>query len=242
MEYAARLLEKAEAADGTWVLRASRPEGYPFRAGQWALLTLPELGFQDERGLRRPLSIASSPTEGDLLFATKRSESAFKKTLGAMAPGAEFKLGDARGNLLLPENAETPLVFLAGGVGITPFRSLLRYASDTSASHRITLFYSNRTPEEAAFLDDLLAIGAQSDRIAVVATMTRMAESSRPWGGLTGRLTAAVIREQCPYWSEALHYIAGPPAMSDTLENTLKELGVAPERIRPEKFSGYGPG
>jgi ferredoxin-NADP reductase len=200
---------------------------------------LPDLGFRDEKGIREHLSIASSPTEEDLLFGTRKSESAFKRTIAALPLGAEIQVGEARGALALPEDPARPLVFLAGGVGITPFRSLLRYAADAATGHRITLFYSNRRPEETLFLDDLLAIAASHENLRVVPTMTRMAESSVPWSGLTGRLSAATIREQCPEWQSADYYIAGPPAMVETLEATLLELGIEASRMRAERFTGY---
>ena len=126
--------------------------------GQWCFISVPDLGFQDERGLKRPLSIASSPLEKELLFATKLSNSAMKRTLADMPLGSVISLEKPLGNFILPEDTSTPLAFLAGGVGITPFRSMLRYAAEARTGHTITLFYSSRTPAETPFLDELMSI------------------------------------------------------------------------------------
>jgi ferredoxin-NADP reductase len=239
MQIVSRLTERREIAGELVAFRLEKPAGYEFCAGQFCFIEVPDLGMRDEQGLRKHLSIASSPTERDLLFGTRKSESAFKRTFDALAVGAEVRIEEPRGSLALPQDPSQPLVFLAGGIGITPFRSMLRYAADAGTGHRITLFYSNRRPEESLFLDDLLAIARNHEGLRLVATMTRMAESSAPWTGLTGRLTADTIREHCPEWRDSACYLAGPPAMVETLEATLKELGVDPSRIRPERFTGY---
>lgn len=239
MESTARLLERRNLAGELMTICLERPPTYEYRAGQFCYLTLPDQGFRDERGLRRHLSLASSPTERDLLFGTRASDSAFKRTLATLPAGAEVLVEAARGSLSLPAATSRPAVFLAGGVGVTPFRSLLRYAADAETGHRITLFYSNRRPEETLFLDDLLELSSSHPNLRVVATMTRMGESSETWTGLTGRLTGDTIREQCPDWQDADYFVAGPPAMVETLEGTLRELGVAPARIRFERFAGH---
>jgi len=239
MTYRARLQGSEEAASGILVAHLDPPEGFRFRPGQWCFLNLPDLGIQDERGLRRHLSLASAPGDQDLVFATKLSDSAFKKTLARLEPGAEITLEEPRGALALPEDPSTPLAFLAGGIGITPFRALLRHTAQANTGHRITLFYSNRTPEEAVFLEDLLALGEAHPNLRIVATMTRMHDSSRSWDGPTGRLTEDLIRTQLPEWETASYLLAGPPPMVDAMAATLKELGIPEDRVRPEKFSGY---
>ena len=241
MTYPATLLERTEAAQGIWTYRLERPEGFSFRAGQWCFLNLPDMGLQDERGLRRPLSIASSPGETGLLFGTKDSESAFKRTLRAMPIGTRIDLEAPRGGLSLPERTDQPVALLAGGIGITPFRSMIRHALDARTGHRLTAFYSNRTPEEALFLDELQAWETPGS-FALAATMTRMQLSPRSWDGPTGRLSPDLIREWLPDWEKAEYLLSGPPPMVDAMTSVLDEMGVDPARIRPEKFAGYGPG
>jgi ferredoxin-NADP reductase len=239
MHYQATVKGRREAAEGIAVLELEKPAGYTFRAGQWCFLHLPERGFSDERGLRRHLSIASAPGDGELVFATKLSGSAFKQTLARLEPGDEIGLEDPKGAFGLPQDTGTPLVFLAGGIGITPFRSLLRHAVQQGTGHRIALLYSSRTPEEAVFLDDLAQLCAGRPELRFAATMTRMGESSRPWNGPTGRIGPDLIRAECPEWERALFLLSGPPPMVDAMAASLGELGIPGNRVQTEKFSGY---
>ncbi|MCK9227443.1 MAG: FAD-dependent oxidoreductase [Syntrophorhabdaceae bacterium] len=235
MNHETKLIDRERLAGGVAVFRFEKPEGFQFIAGQWCLLTVPAMGFEDDRGLRRPLSIASSPLEKHLLFATKLSESAFKRTMAEIEPGTAITLGSPMGALVLPEQTTTPLVFLAGGIGITLFRSMCRYAADAKTGHAITLFYSSRSPEETPFLEELLRIPQQNERLAVVVTMTRAPED---WTGLRGRLDAQTIKEHCPVWEKAVYYVAGPPVMADAMKQTLATMNVPADRIKVELFAG----
>jgi ferredoxin-NADP reductase len=184
------------------------------------------------------LSIASSPLEKELLFATKLSGSAFKRTLAEAQPGMTIALGPPMGALVLPAQISTPLVFLAGGIGITLFRSMCRYAADAKTGHAITLFFSSKTPEETPFLDELQRIPDQSPGVSVVITMTRAPEDPASWTGLRKRLDAGIIKEHCPVWEKALYYMAGPPVMVDAMKQTLVAMNVAADRIKAELFAG----
>jgi ferredoxin-NADP reductase len=238
MGYEAKSIGRQRLAGDVAVLRLEKPEGFQFTAGQWCLLTVPAMGFEDERGLRRPLSIASSPLEKELLFATKLSDSAFKRTISEMPPLTAVTLEAPRGDLVLPDETATPLVFLAGGIGITPFRSMCRYAADARTGHDITLFYSSRTPEETPFLEELQRIPEQNEDVSVVITMTRAPEDPASWTGLRGRLSAETIKERCTVWEKALYFIAGPPVMADAMKQTLVTMNVPADRIKVELFAG----
>ena len=136
------------------------------------------------------------------------------------------------GALVLPAQTTTPLVFLAGGVGITPFRSICRYAADAKTGHAITLFYSSRTPEETPFLEELGRIPEQNKDISVVITMTRAPVDPASWTGLRGRLDGETIKERCPVWEKAVYYVAGPPVMADAMTQTLATTECA---CRPDQ-------
>ena len=167
------------------------------------------------------------------------SPSAFKQTLVRLPLGAEIGLEAPKGALQLPEETAVPLVLLAGGIGITPFRSMLTHVVRAATGHRVTLFYSNRRPEEAPVLEEVLALDGAREGVRVVATMTRMHESARHWDGPTGRLGPELVQEHCPRWREARFLLAGPPPMVEALQGLLGELGVSPERVQPERFLGY---
>jgi ferredoxin-NADP reductase len=238
MNYEAKLIDRERLAGGVAIFRFEKPDGFQFIAGQWSLLTVPATGFEDDRGLQRPLSIASSPLEKELLFATKLSDSLFKRTMAEMQPGTRITLGSPMGALVLPAQTATPLVFLAGGIGITLFRSMCRYAADAETGHAITLFYSSRTPEETPFLEELLRIPEQNEGISVVVTMTRAPEDPASWTGLRGRLDAETIKEHCPVWEKAVYYVAGPPVMADAMKQILVTMNVPADRINVELFAG----
>jgi len=237
MAFQTKLVSREKMASEIALFRVEKPQGFQFQPGQYCLVTVPAMGFEDERGLRRPLSIASSPLESELLFVTKLSGSAFKRTLAEMAPGAVLSLEQPFGTLILPEDTATPLAFLAGGIGIAPFRSMCRFAADKATGHTITLFYSGRTPEETPFVEELLRLPGQNSRLSAVVTMTRVEDPAK-WSGLTGRLSAETIKAQCATWEAAMYYIAGPPAMADAMKQTLDTMGIPSGRIKMEIFSG----
>lgn len=239
MRYDTRLLNRKMISADIMAVSLEKPVQYEYRAGQFCFLNLHDIGIQDERGLRRHLSIASSPLEKELLFATKVSDSAFKRTLRETPIGDIITIEPPLGTFTLPENTSAPFIFLAGGIGITPFRSMVRYIVDAQTNYNVTLFYSNRIPEEAAFLDELQGLAEKHKNISVIPTMTRVESSSTTWSGLTGRLNSSMIKDGCKEWQSAIYFIAGPPKMSDSMAEILKGINILPERIYVEKFTGY---
>ena len=239
MPHTVTLKQRKEYAGDVLYLEFSRPADHAFAAGQWCFLELPERGISDERGLRRHLSITSAPEEDHLGFATKISDTAFKQTLARIEIGEEIRVEAPKGRLALPADREVPVCFLAGGIGITPFRSLAVHSARAATGHHITLLYSSRTPEEAVFLDAFQALEGENDRFRFIATMTRMPQSQLPWEGREGRMNSQVIREKFPEWERGAFYVAGPPNMVGTMLDLLAELAVSEERITVEKFMGY---
>jgi ferredoxin-NADP reductase len=141
-----------------------------------------------------------------------------------------------KGEFVLPEETDQPYVFIAGGIGITVFRSMLRYIAEEGLPHRVTLVYSNRDQDSAAFLDELSALERDNPNLRLVLTMT----DEPAWNGETRRIDARLLRDHLTSGLDSFTYlIAGPPAMVDAMEKTLQEAGVPEEQIRPERFSGY---
>nr|WP_281033142.1 MULTISPECIES: FAD-dependent oxidoreductase [unclassified Mesorhizobium] len=132
-----------------------------------------------------------------------------------------------------------PAVFLAGGIGITPFLAMARYAAAARLPHRITLFYSNRRPENAAFLGELQWLQKTNPNFNVVATMTAASEVAQPWDGQTGAINAALMRRHLPDMLAPIYYLAGSPAMVGAMHEMLSGLGVNDEDVRSEELSGY---
>ncbi|MGH8503751.1 MAG: FAD-dependent oxidoreductase [Gammaproteobacteria bacterium] len=210
-----------------------------YEAGQYVTLKL--AGVEDPRGPQRPFTLSSSPTENARLsITTTMTGSPFKARLteiserGALdgikmrGPMGDFKLNGGRA-----------AVMIAGGIGITPFRSMLRSASDLGFGLYVMLFYSNSTPGEIAFKRELDDIARQWGRLKIIYTITR-AEAGATWAGRTGRIDAGMIREHVQALNAPLYYVCGPPTMVHDISRLLEdELDIAQENVRAEKFTGY---
>ena len=146
-----------------------------------------------------------------------------------LGPIGEFTLG----------NGGRPAVFIAGGIGITPFMSMLRQAAAERSPQPLVLLYSNRRPEDAAFLGELQELERQNGNFRLVATMTEMSKSARPWSGQTGFVDADLIRRATRGLTAPIYYVVGPPAMVLAMQETLRGAGVSDEDIRSEEFYGY---
>jgi ferredoxin-NADP reductase len=229
--------EKREVAKDTLlVVFDLGGEEVDFTPGQYFWVELPDRGHEDERGLRRHISIVTSPTErGVLGLATRLRDTAFKKTLAELEVGDEVQVEEPKGSYLLPEDTGTEYVFIAGGIGITVFRSMLRYIADKGLPYRITLVYSNRDRESAAFLDELAELEREIDGLRVVLVMTK----EPAWDGERRHIDAEVLREHVGDLDRYTYYVAGPPGMVDGVDAKLKEAGVEEERIHAGKFAGY---
>ncbi|HEU4450633.1 MAG TPA: FAD-dependent oxidoreductase [Gaiellaceae bacterium] len=234
----ATILEKKEVAKGTLlVILDLLGEEVDFAPGQYFFVTLPDVGHDDERGLRRHITIATSPRETDVLgFATRMRESAFKRTLAELPVGAEVEVEPPKGTFSLPEDTSRPLVFVAGGIGITVFRSMLRHIRDERLPHRVTLVFSNRDRGSAAFLDELQELERELPGFRLVLTMTQ----DPGWEGETRKVDAAFLRHHVgERLGDSTYLVAGPPAMAEAVEAALAEAGVDAEHVRAERYSGY---
>lgn len=228
------LAGKAEVARGTFAFRLHKPEGFTFRAGQAVYVTLPGQKETDSKGGIRTFSVASAPQEPDLVIATRMTDTAFKRCLAGLPVGSPVSIEGPYGDLTLDGDTR-PAVFLAGGIGITPFRSMILDAAARGFPRALTLFYSNRSAEDAAFLPELGQIAQQDPRFRLVATMT----DTPDWQGEQGFITRDMIERHVGDISGPVFYLAGPWAMVAAMESLLREAGVSAENIRAEAFGGY---
>jgi ferredoxin-NADP reductase len=177
-------------------------------------------------------------------------DTAFKRVLRSMALPAEVKIAGPYGKFTLHDtstqpgasqkDAVRPAVFLAGGIGITPFFSIATHAGRERLPHELWLFYSNRRPEDAAFLTALLDLAGQNPNFHFVPTMTEMEKSTMEWKGEKGVINREMLERHLPSLQGPIYYTAGPPAMVKAMRQMLTEAGVKNEDIRFEEFSGYG--
>lgn len=237
--YKVKLKSKQEIADGTMAFHFEKPDGFAFKAGQFADCTLINPAETDAEGNTRAFSFANAPYENDLILATRMRDTAFKHTLKMMAPGTELTLDAPHGSFTLHNKVSVPAVFLTGGIGVTPVRSIVLQAIHDHAAHRILVFYSNRKPEDAAFLDELMKNHGANPNYTFVGTMTQMEKSNHKWQGETGVISKAMLQKYIDDLTLPIYYIDGPPAMVNAMRQILSEAGVDDDNIRTEEFSGY---
>lgn len=234
----AQIKEKREVAKGTLlVIFDLLGREVDFEPGQYFWVTLLDPPYEDEKGPRRHISVVTSPNErGVLGLCTRLRDTAFKRSLAELPIGAEVDVEEPKGSFLLPKDTNQRYVFIAGGIGITVFRCMLRYIHEEQLPHRVTLVYSNRDRESAAFLDELAELEQANPNLKVVLTMTE----DPIWDGESRRIDADLLHDHLGDELESFTYlIAGPPLMVEGVVGTLQAAGVPEEQLKPGSFSGY---
>src|SRR5215469_4648603 len=237
--YEAKLLNRVEVAEDTMAFHFEKPPGFEFRPGQSSDLTLVNPPETDSEGNVRTFSIASAPFEEQLMFATRMRDTAFKRSLKKMPLGTVVKMDSAMGSFTLHKNSAKPAVFLAGGIGITPFSSIVRQADHDRAQHKLYLFYSNRRPEDAPFMEVLQNLEKTNPNFRFIATMTDMPRSKETWNGETGLINQEMLSKYLNDLRGPIYYVAGPPALVSGMRKMLVASGVDEDDIRSDEFSGY---
>ena len=232
--YKTTLAGKEEIARGTIAFRLRKPAGFTYAAGQAVYVTLPGQKEADSKGRIRTFSLASAPQEPELVIATRMTDTAFKRCLADLPAGSPVGIEGPYGDLTL-DGGSTPVVFLAGGIGITPFRSMILDAVERGLTRDMTLIYSNRNAADAAFLSELEQLACSNPRFKLVATMTDAAD----WQGERGYIARDMIERHVGAVTEPVFYLAGPPALVAAMEALLLKGGVKSGNIRAEMFTGY---
>lgn len=207
-----------------------------FEPGQYLEWTLPHVQA-DDRGNRRYFTIASSPAEEDLLLGVKigASRSTYKDRLLAMQPGDTLYAGQLGGDFLLPQDPKRKLAFIAGGIGITPFRSMIKHLSETKQKRDIVLFYGNRTIQDLAYAE---VLEEAKDAIGLRALLCFNEPSGAPDGSLA-TIDEAAIRTHVPDFAERTFYLSGPSGMVDAFKGMLTRMGVHRSHIVTDYFPGF---
>lgn len=234
-----KLAERAEIAANTMAYRFEKPANWNFKAGQFIDLTLIQPPETDTEGNTRTFSLASAPSEPTILVVTRSRDSAFKRVLSGLPIGTSVQIEGPFGDLTLHNNVSRPAVFLTGGIGITPVRSILLRATRERLAHRIYLFYANRRPEDAPFLDEMRTLERENPNLTFVPTMTQPAGSRIRWDGETGHISYEMILRHMNDSEQAIYYITGPAGMVSGLHKMLNDAKIDDDDIRLEEFSGY---
>lgn len=232
-----RLLAQQRIAEDTGLFRFEKPAGYAFRAGQAIDLRLPALDEGVDGGAVRTFSLVSAPGDGELAVATRLRDTPFKRALAALAPGAAVELGDADGDFALAPDDARPVVLLAGGIGITPFMSMLR--DGASRGRELHLVYSNRRARSAAFLDELEALQRTRPGFRLTATLTDTDAITPAWRGARGQIDRALLEDRIGVLPGRVFYVAGPPTMVEAMCALLAATGVAAADVHADEFFGY---
>lgn len=234
------LRRRESIADQTMAFFLEKPAGFGFTPGQTIDLTVLDPPESDFEGDTRTFSIASAPYEREIMVATRMRGSAFKRVLAAMPLGSTIQMDEPIGTFTLHADGTRPAVFLAGGIGVTPFRSMILDRNARGAGPAIWLFYSNHRPEDAAFLHELEDLASASPAFHFVPTMTRPAPAATPpWHGETGRIDVEMLRRNVPIGAAPIYYTAGPPTMVATLHDGLVASGIPRPDVHVEEFAGY---
>jgi ferredoxin-NADP reductase len=239
MGYPSKLLGRTDVAKGTMAFQLEKPRQFSFRAGQSIDLSLVSLTQDSPQELTHTFSIASDPSDEEIMIATRMRDTTFKRRLLGMPRGTEIRIGGPMGSFTLHNNTARPAVLLAGGVGITPFLSIVSHARKKGLQHRMILFYANRQPEDAAFIDALWNVERANPRFSFVPTLTRLTGEVAEWKGETGHISPEMLRKHVGKLNGPIFYIAGPPGMVAATRRTLVEAAVDEDDIRTEEFAGY---
>lgn len=237
--YEAMVTKTEKVAEGTIAFHFEKPSDFAFTAGQFISVSLINPPETDAEGDTRAFSIASAPYERELMIATRMRDTAFKRILRKLIPGELIQIRGPFGSLTLHDDATRPAAFLAGGIGITPFRSIVLQSTQLERAHRLFLFYSNRRAEDAAFLDELKQCERANTNFKCIAIVTQPSETKQQWDGERGYVSRAMLQKYIHDLQQPIYYIAGPPGMVVSMQGELNAAGVVSDHIRAEQFAGY---
>lgn len=239
MKQQIKLINSEQIAEGTMAFYWEKPAGFDFVAGQFGDYTLINPPETDAEGNTRGFSFIVSPDENRLGFASRMRDTAFKRVLKTFQPGDEILMDAPYGDLKLHNNVSRPAVFLTGGIGITPVHSIVLNAAHKKLPHKIFLFYSNRRPEDAAFLEELSELQKQNPNYKLVATMTQIDKSQIPWTGETGYVDEKMLKRYLVNSANPVYYLTGPGRMVSAMRKLLNTIKVDDDNIKTEEFTGY---
>lgn len=230
----AQFLERVQVTPTDWSFRFTVPDGYTYKAGQYAVIRMP-MRYPDDRFGARTCSFSSSPTEKFLQFTFTVRETGFKKTLMEMVAGEEVMITPARGNLTLENVKTSELVMIAGGIGVAPFRGMVKYMHDMDLDlPKVSLLYSDKDHHEIAFASEW----EMYPDLALLITLTRLPENHE-WSGLKGRINWEMVKSLFADKTDSTFMLCGSPEMVKYSHELLQKNGVPPQNIIQELFTGY---
>lgn len=232
------LKSKRQLSSDTYVFAFNQQKDFQFIPGQYMEWTLPHKKA-DSRGNRRYFSISSSPTENEIAMTVKfyNPSSTYKKELVNLSVGNKIIATQVAGDFVLPKNLKQPLVFIAGGVGIAPFRSMIQYIVDKSLSVDIVLLFTNRTANDILFLETFER--ARVNGVRTIYNLTDVQNLPQSWEGSWGYITDKKIIDLIPDYKNRTYYLSGPQLMVQNFDRALRAAGINQKQIKMDFFPGY---
>jgi ferredoxin-NADP reductase len=234
--YTLKLLDRKTVATNTIALIFEKPEGFTYKAGQYGGFTLINPVETDDRGATRRFSYSSAPDDDHIMVVTRVQQSAYKRNLQQQPLGSTIKMAGPTGNFILHEDPATPAVFIAGGIGLAPFYSIIRDTLKHQPDRALTLFYGNQTLADSAFMGELQELAQQHPSFQLVAAL---ANPHAEWTGEKGFITDEVLVKNVADMDGSIFYVCGSPGMVSAMQNVLKELQISHDRVKVEDFPGY---
>ena len=231
-----KLIKKETVAEDTMAFHFSKPAGFEFRAGQFADYTLIDPPETDAEGNTRGFSLVQAPFEPDLVAATRMRDTAFKRVLKDLPIGTELKLDAPYGDFVLHKTESTPAVFIIGGIGVTPVRSMVAQATHNKTNHRITLLHASKKPADLPLRTDFERLAKDNPNFTYLMTVESPTDH---WQGERGRVTAEMVKKYVPDLNKPIYYLSGPEGMVKAMRKLLVDLKVNEDNIRTEEFTGY---
>jgi glycine betaine catabolism B len=218
-------------------------------AGQFAFFDIGGV-YNDPKGPIRHFTISSSPTENFIMFSTRIRDSPYKKRLSTLEEGTKVKVRGPEGQFVLHQDYSKPAVFLSGGIGVTPFRSMIKYVTDKQLPLQIVMFDSNRNPDNILFKREFDDWAKINNNLKIIYTISedhgrdeqQSSSNANDWKGEYGRIDKAMILKYLDtnMLNNSIFYICGPPSMLKAMQSLLQEnLEIPKERIKVEEFTGY---
>lgn len=232
-EFELKILEKIQETPTVFSLKLEQDK-FEYLAGHYVGIDL--RSNPSEYQMMKAFSLASSPTEDSVLLTYNIGDSPFKQRLNSLNVGDRIKIKGPYGRFLFQEDLSKKAVMIAGGIGITPFRGMIRYVWDKKLPVQIDLIYSNRTPDEIAFYNELENIKKNYSNIHIVYTVTK---EDSDWKGNVGRISEDLIKNNISEINNSVFYICGSPSMVEDMLSLLRKIGIKEENLKYEKFTGY---
>ena len=232
LKYETTIQQIIPRTDDVTSYRFPKQKGLDYKAGQFLLVTIK----QGDRELTKPFSFSSSPTEPNHIEFTKKfTDHEFSTALRVCKVGDWARIDAPYGQLTF-EGEYPKISLLSGGIGITPFMSIIKNATDKKLESQITLFYGNRTENEIAFKNEIEELAKKNLKLKLVLVVT---EPSPQWNGARGIITAELVKKELPDYKENMFYTCGPPGMVSAMEKLIESIGLPKEKIKKELFAGY---